>query len=153
MAATKYAPLTVGSNQSLALVLPPNITQINGATELCSGEQTNITPVADLANTHFEWTVSQTGSQISGLSDGSGNNITQTLYNNDTQPETATYIITPITTASNGIQSRGPSADFRVIVKPKTPNSTTISMSYQDINKISINTISIDDTYTTAGFK
>lgn len=61
---------------------------------LCSGTTTNIALMSNVAGTSFSWTASAPGS-ISGLSDGTGNLIAQTLTNTSNASHPVTYTITP----------------------------------------------------------
>ena len=81
----------------------------------CDGVPFTITPTHVIngviaQGTSFSWTItSQTGG-LTGASDGSGGSISATLSNPTNQQQTATYIVTPNTTAC------GPGATFTVTV-------------------------------------
>lgn len=81
--------------------------------EICSGDFVNITLTPDVANTVAVWTVSAP-SGVTGASNGAGNLIFQTLFNNNNAASTVTYTVTP---RVNGCD--GPPIVIPVVVNPK----------------------------------
>jgi gliding motility-associated-like protein len=81
--------------------------------DICSGEFINITLTPDVANTVAVWTVSAPPG-VAGASNGAGNLIFQTLFNNNNAASTVTYTVTP---RVNGCD--GPSIIIPVVVNPK----------------------------------
>jgi PKD repeat protein len=79
------APITV-----VVTVNPiPVATATPNSQTICSGQTTGIALTSNVGGTTYNWTVVQSG--VSGASNGSGSNISQTLTGNGT----ATYTITP----------------------------------------------------------
>ncbi|MFC2102720.1 PKD-like domain-containing protein [Bacteroidota bacterium] len=83
------------------------------AQTLCSGETSGIALSSSVLDSTFSWTVVSSSANIVGHSAGSGGTITQTLTNNGTTVETATYTVTP---AANGCD--GSALDVVVTVNP-----------------------------------
>jgi gliding motility-associated-like protein len=115
-----------GDNVVVTITVNPLPTIVASAQpDICSGDFVNITLTPDVANTVATWTVSAPVT-IVGESNGAGNLIFQTLFNNGTIPETVTYTVTPKVNGCNG------TAIFvDVIVNPKPvitglPNMTTV---------------------------
>lgn len=81
--------------------------------DICSGELINITLTPDVANTVAVWTVSAPPG-VAGASNGAGNLIFQTLFNNNNSASTVTYTVTP---RVNGCD--GPTIVIPVVVNPK----------------------------------
>ncbi|MBX2917094.1 MAG: gliding motility-associated C-terminal domain-containing protein [Cyclobacteriaceae bacterium] len=81
--------------------------------DICSGEFINITLTPDVANTVAVWTVSAPAG-VTGASNGAGNLIFQTLFNNNNAASTVTYTVTP---RVNGCD--GPPIVIPVVVNPK----------------------------------
>jgi gliding motility-associated-like protein len=79
---------------------------------ICSGEATDIDISSNISSTTFSWTTSGP-STISGESNGSGNNINQTLTNNGNTMDTMNYVI-----AVGNAQCPGPDVTATVIVQP-----------------------------------
>ncbi|MGV3504407.1 MAG: PKD domain-containing protein [Adhaeribacter sp.] len=77
-------------------VKPAPVAQASPASlELCNGATTQIQLSANLPGTTFSWT--QTASaQITGAANGSGNTISQQLFNSGNTSATITYIVTPV---------------------------------------------------------
>ncbi|MEY4289498.1 MAG: hypothetical protein RLZZ30_1586, partial [Bacteroidota bacterium] len=80
---------------NVQVTAPPVL--INPSTQaICSGNSTSIPLMSSIpAGTSVQWTVSS-NSFISGASNGSGPNISQTLINTSNQVQTITYTITAI---------------------------------------------------------
>jgi gliding motility-associated-like protein len=78
----------------------PTITATPSSQTLCSGLATSIALTSSIGTSTFSWTVSQAG--VSGASNSSGANITQTLTATSTSAGTATYTITPTAGACPG---------------------------------------------------
>ncbi|MBL7871313.1 MAG: gliding motility-associated C-terminal domain-containing protein [Cyclobacteriaceae bacterium] len=92
----------VGDNVVVTITVNPNPTIVASAQpDICSGEFVNITLTPDVANTVAIWTVSAPAT-IAGASNGAGNLIFQTLFNNGNIPETVTYTVTPRVNGCNG---------------------------------------------------
>lgn len=81
--------------------------------DICSGEFINITLTPDVANTVAIWTVSAPPG-VAGASNGAGNLIFQTLFNNNNAASIVTYTVTP---RVNGCD--GPAIVIPVVVNPK----------------------------------
>ncbi|WP_284652637.1 T9SS type B sorting domain-containing protein [Flavobacterium terrisoli] len=97
---------TLGCSQSVSgsatvSINPTPIANFTGSLNYCSGETTAITLTADIAGTTFSWTATQTG--VTGSTSGTGNQINQTLTNNNTANGTATYIVTPFYSGCAGL--------------------------------------------------
>ncbi len=71
----------------------PNVSVSPSSQQICSGETTSISLSGSAES--FSWEVTEAGSNISGATNGSGNNIVQTLSNSGTQPQSVKYRITP----------------------------------------------------------
>jgi gliding motility-associated-like protein len=115
-----------GDNVVVTITVNPLPTIIASAQpDICSGDFVNITLTPDVANTVAIWTVSAPVT-IVGESNGAGNLIFQTLFNNGTIPETVTYTVTPRVNGCNGTPIL-----VNVVVNPKPaivglPNMTTV---------------------------
>jgi gliding motility-associated-like protein len=115
-----------GDNVVVTITVNPLPTIIASAQpDICSGDFINITLTPDVANTVATWTVSAPVT-IVGESNGAGNLIFQTLFNNGTIPETVTYTVTPRVNGCNGTPIL-----VNVVVNPKPaivglPNMTTV---------------------------
>ncbi|CAG0996628.1 MAG: PKD domain-containing protein [Bacteroidetes bacterium] len=91
-AAVTSCGTTVYSNQICVTVNPtPAVTATPANQTICSGNNTSIVLTSNVPGTTFNWTVVQVG--VTGASNGTGNNITQTLTS--ANGGTATYTITP----------------------------------------------------------
>jgi len=117
----------------------PVASVLQSVVKLCSGTQTNIALTSNVAGTTFSWTVKNFGS-ITGMSDGAGNNITQTLYNNSNAPHPVEYDIIP---SFNGCD--GDKVTVTVIVNPKqilsiVPSNPTVCSG----NNVTINLVGND---------
>jgi gliding motility-associated-like protein len=85
----------VGDNVVVTITVNPRPTIVASAQpDICSGDFINITLTPDVANTIAIWTVSAPPT-VTGASNGAGNLIFQTLFNNGNIPETVTYTVTP----------------------------------------------------------
>ena len=108
------------STTALVKVNPrPTVTSNSINQSICSNENTNITLSSNLSATTFSWLVTQ--NNVTGALSGSGNNINQTLVNNNLIPGLATYNVTPVDSGCIGLPLSIP-----VIVKP-IPQLTNIS--------------------------
>lgn len=104
----------VGDNVVVTITVNPRPTIVASVQpDICSGDFVNITLTPDVANTIAIWTVSAPAT-VAGASNGAGNLIFQTLFNNGNIPETVTYNVTPRVNGCNGT----PIA-IGVIVNPK----------------------------------
>ncbi len=81
-------------------------------TLICSGEATDIDISSNISSATFSWTTSGP-STIVGESNGSGNNVNQTLTNNGNTMDTMNYVI-----AVGNAQCPGPDVTATVIVQP-----------------------------------
>jgi len=102
----------------------PTITATPSSQTLCSGGATSVALTSNVGGATFAWTVSQSG--VSGASNSSGANITQTLTATGASAGTASYTITP--TAGG---CAGAAIVVTVTVNPipsatATPNSQSI---------------------------
>ncbi|MBX7126747.1 MAG: gliding motility-associated C-terminal domain-containing protein, partial [Cyclobacteriaceae bacterium] len=70
--------------------------------DICTGEQINIALTPDIPGAICTWTTSAPAG-VTGASNGAGNLIFQTLFNNNTAPATVTYTITPKSNGCNGM--------------------------------------------------
>ncbi len=108
------------STTALVKVNPrPTVTSNSINQSICSNENTNIILSSNLSATTFSWLVTQ--NNVTGALSGSGNNINQTLVNNNLIPGLATYNVTPVDSGCIGLPLSIP-----VIVKP-IPQLTNIS--------------------------
>ena len=108
------------STTALVKVNPrPTVTSNSINQAICSNENTNIILSSNLSATTFSWLVTQ--NNVTGALPGSGNNINQTLVNNNLIPGLATYNVTPVDSGCIGLPLSIP-----VIVKP-IPQLTNIS--------------------------
>ncbi|MDZ7648926.1 MAG: PKD-like domain-containing protein [Cytophagales bacterium] len=83
-----------GDNVVVTVAINPLRTIVASAQpDICSGDFINITLTPDV-QFMATWTVSAPVT-IVGESNGAGNLIFQTLFNNGTIPETVTYTVTP----------------------------------------------------------
>jgi gliding motility-associated-like protein len=92
----------IGDNVVVTITVNPLPTVVASAQpDICSGDFVNITLTPDVANTVAIWTVSAPAT-IAGASNGAGNLIFQTLFNNGNIPETVNYTVTPRVNGCNG---------------------------------------------------
>ncbi len=111
------------SNSRTAVSLLPAITVTHsGVTTVCTGETTAVLLTASDANATLNWTAIST--DVTGFSNGSGTNISQTLQYTGTTFGTVTYTITPVINGCEGV-----SETFSVTVTP----ATTISLVFAPI--------------------
>jgi len=91
---TPVANGCTGSPITVVVTVKPfnEITALPKALTICTGNTFTINLSATLPGTSFSWTAS--GAGITGLSNGSGNVISQTLTNTTTSPAVATYMVT-----------------------------------------------------------
>ncbi len=114
---------TAGSCAGIPIIATVTVNPIPSETvtpatqSICSGNVTSVVLTSNVVGTTFNWTVSQTG--ISGASNSSGVNITQTLTAIGASAGTASYMITP--TAGG---CAGANVIVTVTVNP-TPSATT----------------------------
>ncbi len=78
----------------------PSVTATPSSQALCSGSAATIVLTSNVGGTTFSWTETQTN--VSGASPGSGSTITQTLTATGAIPGTVTYTITPSASACGG---------------------------------------------------
>lgn len=105
----------------------PNVTANITSQTICSGAA--ISPIAfsgNVTGTAFNWTVSGSGLDFSGLSTSPGD-ISGNIVNTTTTPRTATFTVTP-----NANGCGGSSTTVTVLVNP-TPNATSASNTNQTI--------------------
>jgi uncharacterized protein (TIGR02145 family) len=81
---------------------------------LCSQTATNILLSSNVAGAVFSWTAALTSGNITGFSNGSGNQIIQVLTNNGFVKGVVTYSVTPSINGCPGIPS-----NFIITVEPK----------------------------------
>jgi gliding motility-associated-like protein len=79
---------------------------------ICSGETTDIDLTSNLSGATFSWTTSGPPT-ITGESNGTGNNIAQTLTNNGNSMDTLVY-----TVSIGNLTCPGPDVDIEVVVQP-----------------------------------
>ena len=103
----------------------PVVTNSPFAFSICSGTVFNLALTSNVIGTSYTWTTSGSPS-ISGFSDGSGNIISQTLFNTANAVGSVVYTITPI---ANGCA--GTPVDYTVTVNPM-PN-IILSLAAQSI--------------------
>ncbi|MFN3753005.1 T9SS type B sorting domain-containing protein [Flavobacterium sp.] len=72
---------------------PTPVAGFNGDLNYCSNETTAINLTADIVGTTFSWTVTQNGT--TGATTGTGDQIVQTITNNNTTNGAVTYVVTP----------------------------------------------------------
>jgi hypothetical protein len=86
---------------SVIVNAPPVVA--NQTTAVCSGIAFNVTPAGAPAGTTYTWAAPTGTGFTGGSAQGTGQtSISQTLTNTTTNPVTATYIVTPITTGCAG---------------------------------------------------
>ncbi|WZL89632.1 LamG-like jellyroll fold domain-containing protein [Salinimicrobium sp. 3283s] len=71
----------------------PTVSVSPASQQICSGESTSINLSG--SGTSFSWTIAEAGNEITGASEGSGNQIIQTLSNSSSQPQVVKYRIVP----------------------------------------------------------
>lgn len=104
----------IGDNVVVTITVNPSpVITASAQPDICSGEFINITLTPDVANTIAQWTVTAPAT-VTGASNGAGNLIFQTLFNNGNIPETVTYNVVPRANGCNGT----PLA-IQVVVNPK----------------------------------
>jgi gliding motility-associated-like protein len=92
----------IGDNVVVTITVNPTPTIVASAQpDICSGDFINITLTPDVANTIAVWTVSAPAT-VAGASNGAGNLIFQTLFNNGNVPETVNYTVTPRVNGCDG---------------------------------------------------
>ncbi|WKN29559.1 PKD domain-containing protein [Porifericola rhodea] len=81
----------------------PQLSLTAANSEICSGDNANISFTSSVASTSYSWTVVVSDpAKISGAASGSGNSISQTLTNSGTSQEEVTYRVTPIANGCTG---------------------------------------------------
>lgn len=104
----------VGDNVLITVTVNPNpVITASPQPDICSGDFVNITLTPDVTNTIAQWTVTAPPT-ITGASNGAGNLIFQTLFNNGNIPETVTYNLVPRANGCNGTP-----LVISVVVNPK----------------------------------
>jgi uncharacterized protein (TIGR02145 family) len=95
-------------------VVPVADVYFNPASQaLCSGLQSNVQILSHVTGTTFTWTCNGSSGNVSGFSEGSGNQIQQTLTNTGNGIETVTYHVIPVVSGCTGTPS-----DMVVTVDP-----------------------------------
>lgn len=122
----------------------PVATATPSVDEICSGQTTNIALTSSVPNTTFTWTASAPGS-LTGLSNGSGNTIAQTISNTSNAPHDVTYVVTPTSLGCIG-------APITVIVTVNPYNQITTPPSTQTICSGNSFTINLNATLPTTVF-
>ena len=112
---------------------------------ICTGATTNIALSGTVPGTTFTWTAMQTSGTISGFSNGSGNNISQTLINSSSSQAIITYTITP---SANGCI--GTPITVNITVNPDATITLT-SLAATKAQAICINTPLTNITYAIGG--
>ncbi|WP_299155794.1 LamG-like jellyroll fold domain-containing protein [uncultured Christiangramia sp.] len=97
----------------------PSVSVNPGQQSICSGETTAIA-LSGSADT-YSWTISEIGSNITGASEGSGNQIAQTLTNTGTQSQVVKFKVIPEANGCTGTPitatvTVNPIPDFEVTV-------------------------------------
>jgi len=79
-----------------AIVIPTPDASFQPAIDtICSGETTDITIQSNFSTTSFSWTFTQTSGNITGVSNGTGPLLAQTLYNNGLTIDSVIFHIQP----------------------------------------------------------
>lgn len=84
---------------NIEIIPTPKLTATAADTEICHEEEAVIALISDLSGTVYSWTVISKGSNISGSTIASKQDVTeirQQLFNSGTSPQDITYRITPI---------------------------------------------------------
>ena len=85
----------------------PNVVATPSASSICSGNTVTINLSGAVTGTEFTWTATPSGTTVTGFSDCSGSNctntISQTLFNNGADPATVKYTITPTFNGCTGV--------------------------------------------------
>jgi uncharacterized protein (TIGR02145 family) len=110
--------------------------QPNGQS-FCSGGTTGISIFSHVSGTTFTWTYTLGSANLSGASNGSGNLISQTLFNSGFTIDTVTYYVTPVNSGCSGIISNVKVAVYPIPDSWSTPaaqslcggSSTNLSLS------------------------
>ena len=93
---------TVSSSTLVVINPTPIVIAAPASQSLCSGAVTSISLTGNVSGTIFIWTASVSSGSVTGYSNGSGNNIAQTLVNSTAAPATVTYTITPSANGCTG---------------------------------------------------
>lgn len=88
--------------------------------QICNGETTDIDITSNIDNVGFSWTAAAPGT-ITGYSNGTGNNIAQTLNNSGTTMDTVQYVISVL-----NAQCPGDTAIVSVAVQPELTINTNL---------------------------
>ncbi|MFC2102269.1 PKD-like domain-containing protein, partial [Bacteroidota bacterium] len=92
----------------------PDLVVTSTTPSLCSGEITDILLTSSVGGTTFQWTATATSPDVSGYTDGTGDQIAQVLSNTAPTIEIATYHITPV---ADGC-SPGTPIDYPITIYP-----------------------------------
>ncbi|MFC2101936.1 PKD-like domain-containing protein [Bacteroidota bacterium] len=88
---------------TLSLSPPPVLTTSPLSQTICSGDTLTVPLLSSITGSTFSWTASGSSGNISGFSDGSGDEISQILANSGFDIETVTYAVTPVANGCTGI--------------------------------------------------
>ena len=104
-----------GTPTTVTLIVNPSpvVTATPTAQTICSGLNTSISLSSSVGGTTYSWTVAQSG--VTGAVAGSGNTISQLIYNSDTITGTAVYTITPL---NDGNGCNGNTINVTITVNP-----------------------------------
>lgn len=118
---TPYTANCTGDPVNFTIVVQPlpNIQTPISQLTICSGETTNIALSSSTPGTTFTWNVVSNG-DVTGASDGNGNNISQTLEN---KTQAISEVIYQITATANGCE--GATRNFTVTVHPEVTANIT----------------------------
>jgi len=90
----------------------------------CSGGTATLVPTSNVTGTTFNWTASATSGSVTGYTAAGSGNISEVVNNSGIQPETLTYIITPV---GPGLACPVIPVNFVVTVNP-TPTVTNATL-------------------------
>ena len=83
----------------------PALTNNPLSSEICSRTETNIGLLSNVTGTVFSWMVAGSSGNVTGFSNGNGSILKQTLNNSSFNPETVSYLITPVANECTGASS------------------------------------------------
>ena len=92
----------------------------------CSGGTTAISILSHVAGTTFSWTYTLGSANLSGALNGSGNLISQTLFNSGFTTDTVTYHVTPMNSGCPGMISNVKVAVYPIPDSWSSPSSQSL---------------------------
>ena len=103
----------------------PTVSVSPASQQICSGEANSIALSGSAES--FSWIITEQGSNISGATEGTGNNIAQTLTNSGNQPQVVKYKITPEANGCTGTPvtvtvTVNPTSEFEITCQNVQPS-------------------------------